>query len=160
VYVAATTPLKATVRDVNNGVMQASPVSWSSDQPLTAAVSQSGVVTGLLPGSATITATSGGKTGSASVTVQLAPVASVTVSPSTLELRRDRDRTGTLAATLLDALGNTLTGREVTWSSSNTQVATVNDSGVVTAQNKGDATVTATSEGVSGLAVVKVRDDD
>jgi len=161
VYVAATTPLKATVRDVNNGVMQATPVSWSSDQPLTASVSQSGVVTGLLPGSATITATLGGKTGSAAITVQLAPVASVTVSPSTLNLRdRNGERTGTLSATLLDALGNTLTGREVTWSSSNTQVASVNDSGVVTAQNKGDTTVTATSEGVSGLAVVKVRDDD
>ena len=39
------------------------------------------------------------------------------------------------------------------------QVAIVNDSGVVTAQNKGDATVTATSEGVSGTAMVKVRDD-
>jgi trimeric autotransporter adhesin len=161
VYVAATTPLKATVRDVNDREMQGTTVSWSSDQPQTASVSQSGVVTGLAPGSVTIMATSGGKTGSAAITVQLAPVASVTVSPSTLNLRRDRDPTGgTLAATLRDALGNALTGREVSWSSSNTQVATVNDSGVVTAQNKGDATVTATSEGVNGTAMVKVRNDD
>jgi len=161
VYVAATTPLTATVRDVNNLVIQGTAVSWSSDQPQTASVSQGGVVTGLAPGSATITASSSGKTGSAAIIVQLAPVASVTVSPSTLNLRdRDGERTGSLSAGLRDALGNVLTGREVSWSSSNMQVATVNDSGVVTAQNRGDATVTATSEGVSGTAIVKVRDDD
>ena len=66
---------------------------------------------------------------------------------------------GTLSATLRDALGNVLTGREVSWSSANEQVATVDESGVVTAQNKGDTTVTATSEGVIGVAAVKVRND-
>ena len=161
VYVAATTSLKATVRDVSNREMRGTNVSWSSEQPQTASVSESGVVTGLAPGNATILASSGGRTGSAAITVQLAPVASVTVSPSTLNLRdRNGERTGTLSASLRDALGNELTGREVSWSSSRTQVATVNGSGVVTAQNKGEATVTATSEGVIGTALVKVRDDD
>ena len=160
VYVAATTPLSATVRDVNNLVIQGLAVLWSSDQPETASVSQSGVVTGLAPGVVTITASSGGKAGTAAITVQLAPVASVTVTPSTLNLRdREGERTGTLSATLRDALGNVLTGREVAWSSSKTQVATVDESGVVTAQNRGDTTVTATSEGVNGTAMVKVRND-
>ena len=160
VFVAATTPLTATVRDVNNLVIQGTTVLWSSDQPETASVSQSGVVTGLAPGAVTITASSGGKAGTAAITVQLAPVAKVIVTPSTLELRdRDGERTGILSATLQDALGNVLTGREVSWSSSKTQVATVNESGVVTAQNKGDTTVTATSEGVNGTATVKVRND-
>jgi uncharacterized protein YjdB len=160
VYVAATTPLTATVRDVNNLVMQGMAVSWSSDQPQTASVSQSGVVTGLAPGVVTITASSGGKAGAAAVTVQLAPVATVTVTPSTLNLRdRNDERTGILSATLRDALGNELTGRAVSWSSSKEQVATVDQAGVVTAQNKGDTTVTATSEGVNGTATVKVRDD-
>jgi len=160
VFVAATTPLTATVRDVNNLVIQGTTVLWSSDQPQTASVSQSGVVTGLAPGAVTITASSGGKAGTAAITVQLAPVAKVIVTPSTLELRdRDGERTGILSATLQDALGNVLTGREVSWSSSKTQVATVNESGVVTAQNKGDTTVTATSEGVNGTAMVKVRND-
>jgi uncharacterized protein YjdB len=148
------------VRDVNNGVIQNAAVSWSSDKPLTASVSQSGVVTGLIPGTATITASSGGKTGTAAITVQLAPVATVTVTPSKLELRdRDGERTGTLTATLRDILGNTLTGRVVTWASSNVQVATVTQEGLVTAQDRGDATVTATSEGRSGSAAVSVRND-
>jgi len=160
VSVAATAPLSATVRDVNNGVIQSAAVTWSSDKPLTASVSQSGVVTGLIPGTATITAASGGKEGTAAITVQLAPVATVTVTPSKLDLRdRDGERTGTLTATLRDVLGNTLTGRVVMWASSNTQVATVSQEGVVTAQNRGDAMVTATSEGKSGMAAVNVRND-
>jgi uncharacterized protein YjdB len=160
VSVAATTQLTATVRDVSGAAMEGVSVSWASDKPLTAAVSQSGVVTGLLPGTATITATAGERSGTATITVQLAPVASVTVSPSTLSLRdRDNQRTGTLTATVKDLLGNVLTGRVVTWASSNTQVATVDQSGLVTAQNKGDATISAASEGKIGTAAVNVRND-
>ena len=160
VNVAATASLSATVRDVDNAVIQNAAVAWSSDKPQTASVSQSGVVTGLIPGTATISASFGGKTGTAVITVQLAPVATLTVSPAKLNLRdRNGERTGTLTATLRDALGNTLTGRMVMWASSNVQVATVTQDGLVTAQNPGDATVTATSEGKSGTAAVNVRND-
>ena len=156
--VAFTTTLTATVRDANGAVIPGAQVTWSSDKPLTAAVTQTGVVTGLLPGTATITATSGGKSATATITVSLAPVATVTVTPSTLNLRdRDGQRTGQLTATLRDALGNILTGRTVSWSSSNTSVATVNQSGTVTAQDRGNATVTATSEGKSGTASIVVQ---
>jgi uncharacterized protein YjdB len=156
--VAATTTLTATVRDANGAVMSGTAVTWSSDNPQTAAVSQSGVVTGVQPGTATITATAGGKSGTATITVALAPVATVTLSPPQLNLRdRNNQRTGTLTVTLKDANGNTLTGRTVTWSSSNTSVATVTQSGVVTAQGRGNATITATSEGKSGTATVVVQ---
>jgi uncharacterized protein YjdB len=158
VNVAFTTTLTATVRDANGATIQGAVVNWSSDKPLTATVSQSGVVTGVIPGTAMITAASGGKAGASAITVQLAPVGTVVVTPSTLELRdKDGQRTGQLTATLLDALGNILTGREVAWASSSTSVATVNQSGLVTAQDRGDATITATSEGKSGTASVSVR---
>jgi trimeric autotransporter adhesin len=158
VNVAATTTLTATVRDVNGATVTGAAVTWSTDQPSIASITQSGVVTGMAPGTATITATAGGKSGTATITVALAPVATVTVSPSTLTLRdRDGQRTGTLTATTRDALGNILTGRVVTWSSSNTNVATVNPNGVVTAQNRGNATITATSEGKSGTASIVVQ---
>src|SRR5207253_9396851 len=55
-----------------------------------------------------------------------------------------------------DAAGNTLTGRIVTWASSNTAVATVSGSGLATGMAGGPATITATSEGQSGTAAVSV----
>src|SRR4029077_18409729 len=61
-----------------------------------------------------------------------------------------------LSATLTDANGNVLTGRTVTWSSSNTSAATVSTSGLVTALAQGSATITATSEGQSGISSITV----
>ena len=161
VNVAATTTLTATVRDVNGAVVPSAQVMWSSDKPLMASVTQAGVVTGLLPGTATITAAFGGKSGTATITVVLAPVGTVTVTPSTLNLRdRDNQRTGQLTATIRDALGNILTGRQVTWSSSNTSVASVSPTTgpttTVTANDRGSATITAASEGKTGTASVTV----
>jgi uncharacterized protein YjdB len=66
-------------------------------------------------------------------------------------------RTGTLTATTLDALGNILTGRVVSWASGNVQIASVTQAGVVTAQDRGNTIVTATSEGKSGSANVVVQ---
>jgi uncharacterized protein YjdB len=160
INIAGTTTLTATVRDVDGATITGAQVAWSTDKPLTAGVTQSGVVTGLIVGTATITATSGGKSGTSSVTVQLAPVNTVTLSPSTLNLRdKDGQRTGQLTVTLRDALGNILTGRTVSWTSSDTRVATVTQTGQVTAQDRGDATVTATSEGKAGTAAVHVSNE-
>jgi hypothetical protein len=83
-----------------------------------------------------------------------APVATVTVSPSTAALTVGG--TVTLSATLRDSGGNVLTGRTVTWSSSNTTAATVSASGVVTGRAAGSAVITASSEGRSGTASISV----
>ena len=64
--------------------------------------------------------------------------------------------TTTATATPKDASGNVLTGRAVSWSSDNSLVATVSNSGVVTAVNIGSANIAATSEGQSGSATVTV----
>jgi hypothetical protein len=61
-----------------------------------------------------------------------------------------------LAATTKDSAGGVLTGRAVTWASSNTGVASVNGTGLVTGLLAGSATITATSEGKSGSATVTV----
>ena len=60
------------------------------------------------------------------------------------------------AATLEDANGITLTGRTVTWTSSNASFATVSSSGLATGVAAGTATITATSEGRSGTATLTV----
>src|SRR5207245_1477936 len=61
-----------------------------------------------------------------------------------------------LTATTKDSAGNTLTGRAVTWASSNTTVAGVSGTGLVTGLVTGSATLTATSEGKSGTSVITV----
>jgi len=61
-----------------------------------------------------------------------------------------------LTATLKDASGNVLTGRTVMWASSAWGVAAVSAGGLVTGSASGSATITATSEGVSGTALVSV----
>src|SRR5437773_1587118 len=95
-------------------------------------------------------------TDTATVTVAgcVAPVAAVTVSPAAPTVQVGQ--TAQLTATPQDASGNPLTGRVITWQSSNGAVASVNSSGLVTAVATGSATITATSEGQSGTAVVTV----
>src|SRR5947208_16645739 len=90
----------------------------------------------------------------ATVAVTLPPVASMSVSPASASVLLTQ--TVQLTATTLDSTGAVLTGRTVTWSSSNGAVATVSGSGVVTGAAVGTATITATSEGKSGSATITV----
>jgi trimeric autotransporter adhesin len=69
VFVGATTTLTATAKDAGGAAVSGATVTWSSSSDAIATVSQAGVVTGVAPGTATITATSNGKTGTASVTI-------------------------------------------------------------------------------------------
>ena len=121
--VGGTAQLTVTLSDANDNTLTGRPVAWSTSAPTVATVSRSGLVTGKAAGSATITATSEGKTGSAAVTVTLVPVASVVVSPATLTL--PVGSAAQLIVTLKDASGRTLTGRPVAWTSSAPTVATV-----------------------------------
>ena len=149
-----TVQLTATVKDANGVVVTDRGVSWSTSNPAAATVSSTGVVTGVLQGTATITATSEGKTGSSSVTVQSLPVATVTVQPSPASVLVGG--TTTLTATVKDALGVVLTGRTVTWSTGSNSIATVSSTGVVTGVSAGTTTVTATSDGKSGSVTLTV----
>jgi uncharacterized protein YjdB len=65
-------------------------------------------------------------------------------------------QTTTLVPTVKDANGTTVTDRTVTWSSSNTLVATVSPNGVVSALSTGTAAITATSETKSGSTALTV----
>jgi len=112
-------------------------------------------VTGLLPGTAVITAVVDGVSGQSTVTVSLAPVARVTVTPADAPVSIGKSTQ--LTATLTDAAGNTLTGRTVVWASAATSIATVDQTGLVRGVRKGTVVVTATSEGKVGSATVRVQ---
>src|SRR5882762_684439 len=146
--------LTATTKDANGNTVTGRTVTWASSNTSVGTVSGSGLVTGVVAGSTTITATSEGQSGTSTVTVTAIPVASVTVSPAPASVLAGQ--TVQLTATPKDANGNTLTGRTVTWASSNSSVGTVNGSGLVTGVVAGSTTITATSEGKSGTSAVTV----
>ncbi len=131
-------------------------VTWTSSNTAVATVS-GGTVTGISKGTATITAkTSNNLTATCSVTVtentSIVKPTGITVAPAALELIEGE--TGNLSATVLPA---NATNKTVTWSSSDSSVATVNSSGQVIAAKEGTTVITAsTFNGFSATATVTV----
>jgi uncharacterized protein YjdB len=158
-----TQQLTATLKDAGGTILTGRTVTWSSSDPTIATVSNTGLVTPTGAndsGAVTITATSGSKSGTATVTISQDPVASVTVAPGSSAI--SATQTQQLAATLKDAGGAVLTGRTVTWSSSNTAIATVSTTGLVSptgANDSGTVTITAASGSANGTATVTITQD-
>ncbi len=147
--VGATQAFTDTTMDAPGFVLTGRVTTWTSNKPGTATVNQTtGLVTAVDSGTAIITATSEGITGSATVTVSLVPVAAVTVTssrPSPMV-----GQTAQLTASPTDAGGNPLSGRAVTWTSTDPTVATVDSNGLVTVLNAGSVTIDALIDGTTG----------
>ena len=132
-------------------------VTWSSSNSSVATVDDRGTVTAVAAGTATITAKSedGGKTATCSVTVnsKVISVESISLDKTTAELTEGE--TITLTATIKP---ENATNKNVIWSSSNEEIATVKD-GVVSAIKEGEATITAKTEdgGKTATCTVKVN---
>ncbi len=127
-------------------------VTWSSSNTAVATV-DGGKVTAVAPGTATITAKAGDKTATCAVTVEkkVVPVTSVSLDRTTLTMTEGD--TQTLSATVKP---ENATDKTVTWSSSNTAVATV-DGGKVTAVAPGTATITAKAGDKTATCAVTVN---
>ena len=154
IYVGESKAVTATVKpdDATNKEL-----TWKSSDESIATVDATGKVTGVKIGTTTITATArdgSGVSGSCTVTV-LSHVKKVTVTPANLTLGKNKSYT--LTATV-DAQPGTDTG--VTWTSSDTTIATVDATGKVTATDKvGTVTITATSKAdpaKKGTCTIKV----
>lgn len=157
------TTVTATVRDASGTVLTSKTVAWVTSDATIAGGTVNGntaEIQGIAPGSATVTASVDGVTGSIAVQVRVtapAPVATITIAPATATIAVGELLP--LVATLRDAGGNFLSGRSIAWATSNSTVAngTVNGANAsVTGLSVGTATITATSEGRSGSATVVV----
>lgn len=122
-------------------------ITWTSSDTSIATIDSTGKATARQKtGTTTITVTSESKTASTVLTVTPAPVGTVVLSQHTAaSLVGDSTLLAPLV-TVRDANNNVLTGRVVTYSSSDTAIASVAANGVVMAKAPGQATITVTSE--------------
>ena len=124
-------------------------VTWTTSNSNVATVDQTGKVTGKTAGTATITATAADGSGkSATCTVTVIQLATgITLNRTSANIVKDK----TLQLTATITPSNT-SNKGVTWTSSNTTIATVNSSGLVTARRVGSCTVTATTQDGTNLS--------
>src|SRR5882762_5763537 len=154
VGVGGTTPFTATTRDSAGTILTGRVITWASTTPAVATVNGSGVASGVAPGSASIIATSEGKSDTSVVTVIVVPVASVTVTHASTSVAVGG--TVSFSAVKRDSAGGVLTGRVITWASDALAVATVSPTGVATGVSAGSASIIATSEGKADTSVLTV----
>ncbi len=160
----AVTPGNAMVRVGNTASFSAtvsaddgasSAVTWSSNTPTVATINAQGVVTGVAPGTAAVTARSVSDyrlTATASVTVT--PARGVIVSPSEMSVGKSESR-----ALTAQVFVNQGESTDIIWRTNHPLLASVNASGVVTGITDGNATILAISAADTTLrasAIVRV----
>ena len=155
--IGGTQQLSASVKDASGNQVPNAATTWSSSNPAVVTVSALGVASAISAGSATITATSSGISGTASVAVSSPaplPVSSVSVTFNSPSLAVGQTTQAT--ATPRDANGNPISGRTIIWSSDDEPLASVSANGLVTAIAGGSATIIAKVDGVIGYATLTI----
>jgi hypothetical protein len=122
---------------------------WASTNPSVATINSTGRATGAGVGSTTIQATSGSITGSTGLTVTAPVLVSLAVTPPNPSIFNGGTQQFTATGTYSDGSTQNLTS-SVTWTSTNTPVATITSSGLATGLATGTTTIQATSGSISG----------
>ena len=166
-------PLQAQVQDESGAIVPDAAVTWTVQDPRIVSISEAGVVTALAVGTSQVAANSLGKFGIAVITVKPetvdpgpvnpgpatpSEVASVSVTAPSSKVKPGS--TMQLTATATDANGNAVPNQSFIWSSSNTNIATVSASGLVTGKRSGKVTITAQTSatgGKSGSLQIEVK---
>lgn len=153
-----TQQLSETVTDKDGNVLSGFVIIWSSTNSASVTVSNTGLITGIAPGSSSITATIEGKIATASVNVTKAAVSSIGLKPNLSVVRIDENQQ--VIATVKSTSGGELLGVRLNWSSSDSSIATVSTTGVVTGKSVGTATIIVSFGGVTAQAKIEVIDPD
>ena len=153
-----TQQLSETVTDKDGNVLSGFVIIWSSTNSASVTVSNTGLITGIAPGSSSITATIEGKIATASVNVAKAAVSSIGLKPNLSVVRIDENQQ--VIATVKSTSGGELLGVRLNWSSSDSSIATVSTTGVVTGKSVGTATIIVSFGGVTAQAKIEVIDPD
>ncbi len=129
--------------------------SWSSSNGVVASVTGGGLASGLTQGTASITASTNGVSGSATLTVLAPTLTSIAVTPTPASFALGQNQQFTATGTYSDSTTQNITST-VTWTSSNPAI-TLTSAGVASATATGAATITATQGSVSGNASLTVN---
>ncbi|WP_429164374.1 beta strand repeat-containing protein [Aeromonas rivipollensis] len=132
-----------------------SQVQWSSHDPFIAGVDSLGLVTGSGIGQATVTATLGAISRSATLTVTNAIATALQVIPPTASLPKGTKLQFQAIATFSDNSSQDVTN-QVNWNSSDISVATIDLNGEATAFSEGGADISANFLGVTSNTVLLV----
>jgi uncharacterized protein YjdB len=127
--------------------------SWSSSNPAAVSVSSGGLATALASGGSAIIATSGGVTGNSGMTVNLT---SLFINSGSTSVVHGQQVQISANGTFSDGTFQDVTSA-VSWSTSNSSVATVSTTGLVTTIAAGPVTITATSGTFSSSAALSVQ---
>ena len=153
--IGSKTQLTAVTYDAGQNALTGRGVTWATSNAAVATVDANGLVTAKSGGTATITATSEGKSGVCQLSVSLLPVATITIAAGQTSI--PQNGTTTLVATTKDANGNVLTGRQVTWQTSDESIVSLGSTSGSSVQVTGGladrATITATSEGATSQPI-------
>jgi len=150
-----TLQLEAEAQDANGHAVAGSEFVWASSDTAVAVVDSEGLVAGVSLGEVEVSATSSGVAGRAQLEVVEPAPTTVAVSPDTVVFDALGD-TRRLAAEVRDQAARPMPGEVVVWSASDSLVATVDPSGLVSAVGNGSATVTATSGALMSDVAVEV----
>lgn len=128
-------------------------ITWSSTRQSVATVNDHGLVTAIAEGRTTIKARVGGKTSACIVTVskEFVGVTSITLDKTSLSLVKGESETLVATVNPADA-----THKKVSWTSSDTNVATIDSEGKVSAIASGSATITAQVDNIKATCDVSV----
>jgi uncharacterized protein YjdB len=130
--------------------------NWLSSSGAVATINSAGLATAVAPGTTTITASSGGVTGSTTLTVANALV-SIAVTPPIASIAPSATQQFTAIGTFADGSTQDLTSSSTTtWASSGSPIATVSGTGLATGVAPGTVTISATSAGITGSAALTV----
>lgn len=148
--------LVATPATSSGKILEGKTIAWSSSNPAVATVDGNGLVTALAGGTTTVSASVGGKSDDAAVTVWF-PVQTVTLASTGGATTMCMEGSLALVPTYVDATGATVTGRQAAWTSEDPTIAEVTATGVIIGRDIGVTTITATSGTAQGTFVIDVN---
>jgi hypothetical protein len=152
VLIGGTLQLAATVRDAQGAALTDRPLNWTSSSPGIAAVSSSGLVSGVALGDATITVSVEGQSATTSLSVTQLALVSINAERYAIP----PGESSGFSAIVLDS-ANHQVDVTVSWSSADSVIAMVSQSGTVSANSEGVTSITASAGTVSRTERVAVQ---